>query len=506
MEHAMDRRYSGSPYEPFFTGGGVHVFHNFEPEDNGRILSVRDAAAHSTNLVFVRLMRDIVRFHQARLPYDGAKVMDDPDDITRNLMLQQIASDESRDELRRSYREYHDLEPEEIPLALLGPTASPAQLASAFYAWMPGAGVDSLRAWLHAFAAEPDSAEIERLARVYGNPKFTIADYGYLLGVHPLAVWCAGQLYHHPHATFEEIEHRSGDARNLATAWLLEPRNRHAQDVRLRTRIERDAFLRMTPYWRHLGFPFSRLVPSLATAIGSSADRPEALGELMGIIVNDGILRKESVVRRLTFAEGTPYHTVAEARASQGTRVLPAAAARTMRDVLHQVVERGTATRLRGAFELADGTEVPIGGKTGSGDNRLKRFARGGGVIESKAVSRTASFVFYLGDRYYGVLTASVEGEAAGRYQFTSTLPLEVLRILAPALSARLWPADTTSTPGATADSTASAAHARDVKPGAISARAASRPAANGVSDEVRVARARSVLAWTRATRGVTAP
>jgi len=40
------------------------------------------------------------------------------------------------------------------------------------------------------------------------------------------------------------------------------------------------------------------------------------------------------------------------------------------------------------------------------------------------------------------VLTASVTGPAAEAYQFTSTLPLEVLRMLAPALSARLWPED----------------------------------------------------------------
>ena len=53
-------------------------------------------------------------------------------------------------------------------------------------------------------------------------------------------------------------------------------------------------------------------------------------------------------------------------------------------------------------------------------------------------VSRTAAFTFYLGDRYFGVLTASVEGAQALQYVFTSSLPLAVLKLLAPAIEERL--------------------------------------------------------------------
>ena len=52
-------------------------------------------------------------------------------------------------------------------------------------------------------------------------------------------------------------------------------------------------------------------------------------------------------------------------------------------------------------------------------------------------MSRTAAFVFYLGDRYFGILTASVAGKEAGLYQFTSALPLTVLRLLSPEINAR---------------------------------------------------------------------
>ena len=41
----------------FATGGGVHAFANFDREDDGRIMTVREAFRKSVNLVFIRLMR-----------------------------------------------------------------------------------------------------------------------------------------------------------------------------------------------------------------------------------------------------------------------------------------------------------------------------------------------------------------------------------------------------------------------------------------------------------------
>ena len=94
--------------------------------------------------------------------------------------------------------------------------------------------------------------------------------------------------------------------------------------------------------------------------------------------------------------------------------------------------------RLAGAFKTPDGKKIVAGGKTGSGDNRVKTFGRGGWLKSSRVVSRTATFTFYVGDRYFGVLTAFVPGKQAGRYEFTSALSVSVLRLLAPALNARI--------------------------------------------------------------------
>ena len=60
LEKSLDREYSGSPGEVFFTGGGAHIFGNFEKEENGRVFTLRDGLAQSVNLVYVRLMSDLV--------------------------------------------------------------------------------------------------------------------------------------------------------------------------------------------------------------------------------------------------------------------------------------------------------------------------------------------------------------------------------------------------------------------------------------------------------------
>src|SRR4029450_3440920 len=103
------------------------------------------------------------------------------------------------------------------------------------------------------------------------------------LDLHPLEIWCAGRLLRNPGISFEDLMARAEDAKKVSSAWLFETQNRRAQDLRLRRRIERDAFAHMTPYWRRMGFPFERLVPSLTTALGSSADRAAALGGGRGV-------------------------------------------------------------------------------------------------------------------------------------------------------------------------------------------------------------------------------
>lgn len=366
LERSLERPYSASPGEVFQTGGGAHVFDNFDPEDDGRILSVREATRRSVNLVFVRLMRDIVAYHAARLPYDARSVLWDAGHPQRKRLLKEIAEEEALAHLSRAFREARD---------------------------------------------------------------------GTTSGRSALETWVRAQVAAEPGITWDTLLARSVEVRREATEWLFSDRKRNAQDRRLQTRIERDAFRRMTPEWRRLGFPFERLVPSLATALGSSGDRPAALADLMGIIVNDGVQRPVVRVGTLRFASGTPYHTVFTPRRPPARPAMDPEVAAVLRSALREVVEQGTARRVAGAFTTPSGVPVPCGGKTGSGDNRFETVGANGAVLRSRAVNRTATFVFYVGDRYFGVLTAFVPGSQADRYRFTSALPVAVLRHLAPALN-----------------------------------------------------------------------
>jgi membrane peptidoglycan carboxypeptidase len=440
LQRALDRKYSASPYEEFFTGGGLHTFDNFDKEDNGRILTVRQALISSTNLVFIRLMRDLVRYHRARLDYDAEKVLKDLHNPARLRLLEEAADDEARTLLYKAYESYRGESPERIIARLLGSRAESARhQAMLFFAWHPSASETDLAGWLRERVRKPTSPdEVRRLAKAYGGSDLTLSDYGYLLSRHPLEIWCAGELAREPDARWNELLERSAAARRLVSAWLFKTRNRGAQETRLRIRIEKDAFARMTPSWQRLGFPFERLVPTLATAIGNSSDRPAALAELMGIILNDGVRRPTLRVTQLHWGRGTPYETIMTPKPAQGERVMAPAVARALRGVLAEVVEGGTARRLAGAFSETDGTPVIAGGKTGSGDNRFKTFNRHGGLISSRPVNRTATFAFYVGDRYFGVLTAFVPREEAGRYTFTSALPVTILKLLAPAINLRL--------------------------------------------------------------------
>src|SRR5262249_51707287 len=153
-----------------------------------------------------------------------------------------------------------------------------------------------------------------------------------------------------------------------------------------------------------------------------------------GILVNDGVRRPARSVDKLSFAGGTPYQTVLAPTSPPGEQVMLSSVARALRSVLRGVVETGTARRADDVFVGTDGQPLPGGGKTGPGDHRFDPFGKGGRLISSRAVSRTAAFTFYIGDRYFGILTASVEGPAAANYSFTSALPLAALKLYAPAI------------------------------------------------------------------------
>jgi hypothetical protein len=312
----------------------------------------------------------------------------------------------------------------------------PRRLAVAFRSARPEASEAELGAFLAARlpGIALDEDDIAELHAKYSPKLFSLNDRGYLAGVNPLELWLVAYLQANPGASRAQVLDAGDQARQSAYSWLFKTRNARKQDVRIRELLEEDAFDRMLQDWRRQGYPFDRLVPSLATAIGSSGDRPEALARLMGIIVNGGVKLPTTDLERVHFAAGTPYETRMVYRPEAPERVMAPEVAATVRRALAGVVAGGTATRLRGAYLGADGAPLPVGGKTGTGDNRFDTFGPGGALIESRVVDRTATFVFFLGDRFYGTVTAYVSGDEADKYKFTSALAVSLLKTLAPQL------------------------------------------------------------------------
>ncbi len=150
----------------------------------------------------------------------------------------------------------------------------------------------------------------------------------------------------------------------------------------------------------------------------------------MGVIVNEGIRYPSTAVQHLRFAEGTPMETVLGRQPATGERVLSGEIATLVCHELIEVVEKGTARRAHGGFATSDGTAIPLGGKTGTGDNRVKVVGRGGRLVEARTANRTAAFVFMIGDRFFGTVMVFVPGQAAGHYLFTSSLAVQVFKDL----------------------------------------------------------------------------
>ncbi|MDD5586696.1 MAG: transglycosylase domain-containing protein, partial [Alphaproteobacteria bacterium] len=436
LNAAMDRKYSASPYETFFTGGGAHNFVNFEKDEDSRIMPVREALRDSVNLVFIRLMRDIVNYTIGQGQQTKEELLSDPDLPARKEYLERYADREGTTFLNRYINDYAGLPPKDMLEKISGRAHKGATARTIlFRSIRPRAGYSEYAAYMKRFAETGiEEARLRKLYQEYPPERYNLSDRSYITGLNPLELWLVSYKEANPDASRRAILSVSRPVRLESYAWLFHPRKMGAQNTRIRILLELDAFAHIQKRWARLGYPFDKLVPSFATAIGSSADRPGALAELAGILVNGGIKKPTLRFERLEFAKDTPFETVMEAGFGKGAQVLDPAIARVVRAGMADVVENGTARRLRGAYADADGKLLAVGGKTGTGDHRFDEYGPGGRLISSRVVNRTGTIVFYIGDRYFGTVTAHVAGEEAANYKFTSALSAQMLKALAPAL------------------------------------------------------------------------
>ena len=438
LDAALARRYSASTGEGFFTGGGLHRFDNFKREDDGKVMSVRDGLRNSVNLVFIRLMRDIVHHYMFLTPGSSARLLQDASDPRRAAYLARFADREGQVFMRRFLVKYQGKTAQEAQEMLLQnrrPTAS--RLAAIFRTIAPDASLEQFTAFVKdnlPDGLDPAEPRLAKLYAQYAPEKMSLADRGYLAGVHPLELWLVGYLRNHPGASQTQVMQASSTERQAVYAWLFSTHRKQAQDQRILGLLEGEGFLEIHRQWARMGYPFDSLVPSYATALGASADRPAALAELMGILVNAGEHKPATRIRSLHFAAATPYETLLQHQPGQVERVLAPEVAQAALAVTRLVVDEGTARRVKQAFVRPDGRTLAVGGKTGTGDQRFDTYGAGGRLIKSRVVNRSATFVFNIDERFFGTLIAYVPGAQAAAYDFTSSLPVQLLKVLAPTL------------------------------------------------------------------------
>jgi membrane peptidoglycan carboxypeptidase len=438
LDAALERTYSASTAESFFTGGGMHSFANFNKSDDSRVMTLKEGLRNSVNLVFIRLMRDIVRHYMFLTPGSSAKLLQDADDPRRADYLARFADREGQIFMRRFLSKYQgktQKEAQQVLLESVRPTTS--RLAAIFRTIAPTATLEQFSDFVMSNLPHDQDVSGERLIRLYAQydpVAMSLADRGYLATIHPLELWLVGYLRSYPDASQTQVMEASVAERQAVYSWLFSTHRKHAQDKRILVLLEGEGFLEIHRQWAKMGYPFSSLVPSYATSLGASADRPAALAEMMGILVNDGVRKPNTRIETMHFAMATPYETRLTYQGSEGEAVLAPEVAQAARSAIREVVDSGTAKRVRDAFVRPDGSHFPVGGKTGTGDQRFDTYGAGGRLLESRVVNRSATFVFNIDERFFGTMIAYVPGSKAADYGFTSGLPVQLLKVLAPSL------------------------------------------------------------------------
>ncbi len=139
-------------------------------------------------------------------------------------------------------------------------------------------------------------------------------------------------------------------------------------------------------------------MPSYATAIGSSADQPAALAELVGILLNQGVRLPTQRLEWLHFAEGTPYETLLVRGEGKPERVLPKEVARAALRALVDVVENGTARRLKGLSRGKTAPSLQQEAKQAPGIIATS-FTGAGGRLLARKVDESNSHLCFLPGR-----------------------------------------------------------------------------------------------------------
>ena len=429
LEASIERKFSASPNEAFFTGGGLHRFANYNEEDDLKIVTIKEALMRSINLPFVRVLREVVQFYKHRNP--SYITMKNPDQEIKKELLNEFIDRESRVFLVKYYK-FLKTKKEEIDLreyVTFTLTKGPIGAAAVHMYLSPNSAVEDVLYSLSTYYPKLSPREVKAIKELVKNFKagiFDINDMGYLAKLHPILLYITKAMLENEDIILSQLVKDSRAVRIESYEWLFKTRHINEQYKRVDIVLENQAFQTILQQWLDLGYPFETIIPSLATALGSSGDKPIALAHLVGIILNDGKATEDVSIERYHFAENTPYEAILDKIPLDSLKqIVPVEVARVAKKALQNVVENGTAIRMRGVFD-----PMIIGGKTGTGDNRLEIHDSSGNMTSSTSVNRTSTFVFYIGDKWFGSITIYVDKDEAEHSTFTSSLSVLLMNLL----------------------------------------------------------------------------
>lgn len=436
LASAMLRQFSANPHQTFFTGGGIHKFQNYNKDDNGRIVSLHDAFIKSINLPFVRALQETVRFHIHR--NEAFQKLSAGDEATKRQLLLQFVDKESKLFLNKFFKNLKKKDPQtleqyviyDLPRSVMGVAMTMSYLHSEL---TPEQVVDNLVQNGYDLSWK-QKQQILRLVNAHRTGQYNMNDIGYVAKLHPILLYVAKQMIANPSISYTELVEQSAKIRQESYSWLFKNKKKQAQWIRVYSVLEAQGFESILDQWQRVGFPFEYIVPSLASALGSSGDKPRALAKLVGVALNGGKDFNEPIIEELHFAKDTPYEVVLRRKPpTSAEQVMTAEVAEVVKNTLRDTVEAGTAVRVRDTFK-----PLEAGGKTGTGDNQHKEVRADGSVVEQTALSRTATFVFYIGQKWYGSITVYVDQEEAERSTFTSSYAVTLLKLLGEQLKDKL--------------------------------------------------------------------
>jgi membrane peptidoglycan carboxypeptidase len=389
LKRAMGKEYSGSAGEGFFTGGGIHYFSNFEGKHGGSY-PVIFGLQKSINLMFIRIMRDIVDYYKERNV-----------ELSREQYINRYINLEA-DTFINKFKKKHFGLTKKQSFVLLSEKKSGVKLATLFRVMFPEKSFEE-------FFNETKCSQ--ELYDKYNLNTFNWQDLGYITKINPLELYVVSGYKDKERVIRESYK------------WIWSDKKQRIQNLGISIIKEIDAFKEIHKHWKKFDYPFNRLIPSLATSIGSSGDNPTALAKLIGVVLRGGKLCKDRRFTKLAFGKDTPYFTELTPY-DDCKEVLNKSIADVVKNALKSVVEKGTAIRVKDKFKYA------VGGKTGTGDNRIKKT--------NYVLNRTGTFAFYIGDKWFGAITIFVDGKSASEFHFTSSLPLRVLEILSKEINLKI--------------------------------------------------------------------